>query len=1321
MNPRSRIVMMTRIPGLLLAVAVAAARTVTQTGRGGIGRARFAWRCILLACAIGGLAGSAAAQIQKADNANTLNLGSSWVGGTAPAAGTVAQWDSTVSAGNCVVGMGTALSWLGISITSPGGPVTIPNTGVVLTLGTSGIDMTSASKDLSIPGGLTLGGNQTWTVNSGRTLTIGALNGTATIIKAGAGTNVLTTAVSARATGAWTLNDGMLKVSAPNALGSAAAVTLALNGGTLDIATDSSVNAHPTTIGGTVTISPDVFTPGVGIAQTLGTLGINGQQLNVSAGGNVTSGTPRLVFGNTTLSVGTSTFDVASGANLTLGIIAGNFNITKQNTGILQLNGTSTRAASTTTLNSGGGTIKITAAAGLGTTAATLQLNGGTLDLAIAAVNAHPTTVGGDTTIISEPLSFGVGITETLGTLSIGANTLTVQAGGNASDGAAGLTFSTSATLSDNAIVNVVNAPTMGTTTMTLPAVTGNTKTLTKNGTGQLTLGSAAVTWSGGLTLNTGTLYLSNATAPGTGKLTINGGVINNTAITLSNNNAEDWNGDFTFAAGAALNTGTGAITLGGNRTVTVSGASVITVPGAIGGGAYSLTKNGFGSLTLSSTTGNGYTGDTTVDGGTLTPTYAGNTSMFSDTARLTLKNATLALAGAGNHTEIVNDSKVGPGASTITGTAAARVLNMNVLSRDVGGTLSLGANSVANTDTSNNGTYGILGGWAVINNTDWAVSAASASDTLIASLGSYTTQNNPASWAANQNVLNSAAWSGTVGGNLTIGSIKCNAASSGTITIGGGVTLTIGTGGILETATVAANLQTITGGTIAGAAGADLVIHQGAAGNLLTIASVIADNTSATALTKSGAGTLTLSGANTYAGGTYLNAGTLKIDNNQALGIGGTLTIQNITTLDAVTSARTLTGIPQVWNGDWIFTGTQSLDMGAGAVTLSGPGVTRMVTANTTTATLTIGGVISGSYGLNKAGTGILLLTGANTYSGDTIISSAAATGPLKLGGATGNVIPNGANKGNVYLTGTAAALDLNGTSETINGLFSSQAGAIVDNTSATTLSTLTVGDNNVSSVFAGVLKNTGAGKLQLVKTGTGTLILSGASTLTGGIALNQGNLVATTLNALGTAANANTVTFGGGNLELRAATTTYTATLNMVNSGGTITLNPAYLLAAVAHTIGPLSIGTQTMAVVGGDNVLSGTPQLTVGATTLTGDPTFNVGTATILVLGAMDGGGPARAITKTGSGALTFGGTSANTYGGLTTVSSGTLNLSKTAGIDAIGSGGLTISGTGNVTLTVANQINDAATVTLSGGTLNMGALSDTVGSLSVTAAS
>ena len=92
---------------------------------------------------------------------------------------------------------------------------------------------------------------------------------------------------------------------------------------------------------------------------------------------------------------------------------------------------------------------------------------------------------------------------------------------------------------------------------------------LTKAGIGTWIVTNAN-TYSGGTTLSAGQLNINNATALGTGAFTIAAGSIDNTSggdITLTNNNTQNWNGNFTYVGSANnLNLGTGAVTLGGNR-----------------------------------------------------------------------------------------------------------------------------------------------------------------------------------------------------------------------------------------------------------------------------------------------------------------------------------------------------------------------------------------------------------------------------------------------------------------------------------------------------------------------------------------------------------------------------------------------------------------------------------------------------------------------------------------------------------------------------------------------------------------------------------
>ncbi len=166
---------------------------------------------------------------------------------------------------------------------------------------------------------------------------------------------------------------------------------------------------------------------------------------------------------------------------------------------------------------------------------------------------------------------------------------------------------------------------------------------------------------------------------------------------------------------------------------------------------------------------------------------------------------------------------------------------------------------------------------------------------------------------------------------------------------------------------------------------------------------------------------------------------------------------------------------------------------------------------------------------GLTKYGGGTLTLFGTNTYVGDTTVNTTnglSGTGLLKLGAS--EVIPHGTGKGNLILN-AGAAVDLNGFSETINGLSSAAANALVTNSSPAA-SVLTVGANGAGGFYAGGL----GGALSLVKTGEGTLTLASPCPYTGATAVAGGTLV---LEAACTLRSASVAVQRGAALSLAAA----------------------------------------------------------------------------------------------------------------------------------------------------------------------------------------
>ncbi len=187
----------------------------------------------------------------------------------------------------------------------------------------------------------------------------------------------------------------------------------------------------------------------------------------------------------------------------------------------------------------------------------------------------------------------------------------------------------------------------------------------------------------------------------------------------------------------------------------------------------------------------------------------------------------------------------------------------------------------------------------------------------------------------------------------------------------------------------------------------------------------------------------MTLGGANTYSGGTTLNAGQLNINNAAALGATAGTFVVNGGTIDNTSGAAvTLNNYPQTWAADINFAGSNSLNMGTGAIAMTG---NRAVTVGAST--LTVGGAISGTGNLAKQGGGTLTLVGANAYTGSTTVSA----GTLQMGAlaapynavahyafdgnandATGNGNNGTAVASPTYSTGRfGQAITLNGTSQ--------------------------------------------------------------------------------------------------------------------------------------------------------------------------------------------------------------------------------------------------------------------------------------------------
>lgn len=312
--------------------------------------------------------------------------------------------------------------------------------------------------------------------------------------------------------------------------------------------------------------------------------------------------------------------------------------------------------------------------------------------------------------------------------------------------------------------------------------------------------------------------------------------------------------------------------------------------------------------------------------------------------------------------------------------------------------------------------------------------------------------------------------------------------------------------------------------------------------------------------ITKVGTGTLTLTGASSYKGGTNLYGGTLSLGNDSALGtgtlsafVGTTIDIQDGVSIDnelhvdasptihvgsgtATYTGKILNydepsaifkkgaGTLILTSNDNNFSGTQISEgtiqvtanhaLGTGAITLDGgtlqAGADGLVLPNTMLQFTSAGGTIdTQGYGLSIGATMADIDTPTGTFTkkgtGTLTITGAADSNFYKTATdvAEGTLKAGSANifsKESAYTIETGAKLSLNDFDQSVGSL--AGAGA-VDIGSAT----LTTGNDNSSTVFSGALSGTG----ELIKAGTGTFELSGISTFSGPTEVKAGTMMIT------------------------------------------------------------------------------------------------------------------------------------------------------------------------------------------------------------------
>jgi fibronectin-binding autotransporter adhesin len=498
----------------------------------------------------------------------------------------------------------------------------------------------------------------------------------------------------------------------------------------------------------------------------------------------------------------------------------------------------------------------------------------------------------------------------------------------------------------------------------------------------------------------------------------------------------------------------------------------------------------------------------------------------------------------------------------------------------------------------------------------------------------------------------------------------------------------------------------TVTGGTqpmsLSLAAGS---IHAAAGGI------VISANLSGSAFTKTGTGTLTLTGTNSHAGSVTISAGSLQIGDGGSTGTPGnvSIAINSGTSLIFNRSGTLSTGVSLSGSGSLSHSGSGITELSAASNTFSG---TVSVTAGTLrlahtasigngaisiaaggafevvkdSSTLFMNNVFSGSGGLVKSGTGLLVLASASPFTGTTTVKA----GSLAVG-ATG------------------------GSHSLIGG------GPVVLESASSVLAHWAIGG---SYTFANAISGPGT---VVMDSGSNTATLSGANTYTGPTAVRTGTLAIASLadggstSGIGASTNAATnLVINGGSLRYTGPATTTDRLFSLGTAGGFLDASGSG--AAQFTNSGAMGFnsqnGARTLVLTGtntGENSLATIFGDSGGATTIskrgTGTWALSSGASTYTGTTSIIEGGTLAVAKLSNAGSPSSIGAASSSATNLTISNNSTLRYSGSGdstdrlfGIGA-GSGKVDASGTGAVVFTNPGAIgnggfNVARTLTLQG---------------------
>ncbi len=1180
------------------------------------------------------------------------NTGGDWQSGVVPPAGTNVIFNY-LSTANLATVLNANFNLNTLSIDNPSGPVSIGGANT-LTL-TNGINMAGAGQPLTLTAPVVLGAVQTWTVgNTSSGLTVSNLSGSSALTLAGGGTVVLN-GTNTTTGGTIIENGSTVKFTGPgncsfppsgtiyvlNNAGAAGTGTIDLGGLTQTSTAYVSFPYSTTTTltNGTLTdnAAPTAYPNSDEDYNFMGTINLapnanyisnrrfvigyhfNGFTTTINSLNGSTSGS--LTWGGD--SGGNQSYIGVGGDSGTLNINGGTVNFTNatSSAGSGYLNVGANNAGSSGTINLNGGNLNVGTTLKLcGNYNSTAGINcSGTLTVANGAV-----TVGGGLDAANNGVLFMDGIngdnTANTGTSTLslnGGSSLTVaqiQAGNQgtktinlnggtivARPGASSLFMSAA----NNLTVNVQSGGVTinsGANSITVGSLLGGTGGLTKTGLGTLTLTNAN-TYGGATAISAGELVGATGGSCSNSAVTVVSGATNGVQVLAANGSwvcgpltysAGTTCADFNFG-GLAPSTTTAPLQV---TTLAFTGTPTVSLRNLVGitNGVYPLIK--YGSLSGTPPT-------------TFTSAFASG-SLVNDTVHnvlnlvVTQGNSSPVLWAVGNGNWDINTTANWKGTNGATGLKYVE------------------GSSVTFDDTAS-GTSPI----------------AVALNTTV----------NPASVTANlTNKTYTIGGTGTIGGS---GPLTKN--GTGTLILAGTNTYTGGTvvnTGTLEADTnsaLAGGLVTLSGGALSNNVSATLAntVNLSAAANtvgvgsgqMLTLSGIL---TNTGALTKVGAGTLTLNAANTYSGSTTISNGALQLLYPGTIANSSGFVVSSNATLLLNGNGSSWTGfsIPVTLNGGTL--SNYNTDNGSYCT----PSAAVTVNAASTISVNDGGGVLGNLFldgGLKGSGALTVNIPAGRTLCGLTLRAAASLytySGTMTVNGGVAAVQYNansGLSVGTANLTNATiimnATLDLGnatGGMGQANGSAAGQtfymdalggSGVVTANFSSSTTRPISLGNNNGSGTFSGVIANGANTVISLIKNGTGTQTLSSANTYTGTTTVNAGTLLANNTSGSGTGTAAVNINSGGtlgGTGTITGAVTNNAGGILLPGATGSGTLTVSNYLTLASGSTSTFAVNGSTPA---NTSVALGAPATVSYGGVLNIVPTgaFNVGQTFTLFSGA------------------------------------------------------------------------------------------------------